>query len=187
MPEILWSLSTRERRSSVGWHTRKCIPRSRNCCYGAMVERKRLRPVSRTYPRRKSATAYRRLVPQARTRRPRCALPKGCGCNHRSAMGAGTRAVGQPELIVCDRFRLPELQDCVNGTPVVPRVTRWSEASEDIRALRRMALDRPLARPIGDQICDLHGATERYRPQPGIRYGLPRQSPTLHECCWYPF
>ena len=74
---------------------------------------------------------------------------------------------GQPELIVCDRFRLPELQDCVNGTPVVPRVTRWSEASEDIRALRRMALDRPLARPIGDQICDLHGATERYRPQPG--------------------
>ena len=74
---------------------------------------------------------------------------------------------GQPELIVCDRFRLPELQDCVNGTPVVPRVTRWSEASEDIRALRRMALDGPLARPIGDQICDLHGATERYRPQPG--------------------
>ena len=52
---------------------------------------------------------------------------------------------GAPEAILCDRFRLNELADCVNGTPLVPRVTRWSEASEDIRALRKIAADGPLA------------------------------------------
>ena len=52
---------------------------------------------------------------------------------------------GLPEVILCDRFRLNELADCVNGTPLVPRVTRWSEASEDIRALRKIAADGPLA------------------------------------------
>ena len=52
---------------------------------------------------------------------------------------------GAPEAILCDRFRLNELADCVNRTPLVPRVTRWSEASEDIRALRKIAADGPLA------------------------------------------
>ena len=56
-------------------------------------------------------------------------------------------AWGAPSRIVCDRFRLAELRDCVNGTHVLPRVTRWSEASEDIRAVRKMALDGPLACP----------------------------------------
>ena len=52
----------------------------------------------------------------------------------------------RPEFIVCDRFRLPELLDRAGGhLPILPRVTRWSEASEDIRALRRMAADGPLA------------------------------------------
>ena len=50
---------------------------------------------------------------------------------------------GRPEVIVCDRFRLGELQDCVNGTPLVPRVSRWSEASADIRATRKAAKDGP--------------------------------------------
>ena len=54
-------------------------------------------------------------------------------------------AWGAPEVVICDRFRLAELQDCVNGTPIVPRVARWSEASEDIRALRKAAVDGPLA------------------------------------------
>ena len=54
-------------------------------------------------------------------------------------------AWGQPASILCDRFRLAELADCLNGTPLVPRVTRWSEASEDIRALRKLAADGPLA------------------------------------------
>ena len=52
---------------------------------------------------------------------------------------------GTPELIVCDRFRLGELRDCVNGTQVIPRVSRWSEAGEDIRSLRRLSKDGPLS------------------------------------------
>ena len=51
---------------------------------------------------------------------------------------------GAPESVICDRFRLGELQDCVNGTPVVPRVSRWSEAAFDIRSLRKLAADGPL-------------------------------------------
>ena len=53
----------------------------------------------------------------------------------------------RPLAVVCDRFRLPELWDSLAGTgvPVVPRMTRWSESSEDIRALRRFAADGPLS------------------------------------------
>ena len=54
-------------------------------------------------------------------------------------------AWGSVEVIICDRFRLAELQDCVNGTPIVPRIARWSEASADIRATRKAAKDGPLA------------------------------------------
>ncbi len=51
----------------------------------------------------------------------------------------------QPEVVVCDRFRLPELADETDGTvPLLPRVSRWSESTEDIRALRTMAADGPL-------------------------------------------
>ena len=52
---------------------------------------------------------------------------------------------GSPEAVVCDRFRLPELADAVNGTRLIPRVLRWSEASEDIRGLRSLAADGPLS------------------------------------------
>lgn len=56
------------------------------------------------------------------------------------------RAWGRPRVIVCDRFRIAELEDNVRGKcPVSPRVSRWSEASEDIRALRKLAKDGPLA------------------------------------------
>ena len=60
---------------------------------------------------------------------------------HRAAVSTW----GPPEVILCDRFRLGELQDCVNGTPLSPRVARWSEAASDIRALRKLAADGPLA------------------------------------------
>ena len=54
---------------------------------------------------------------------------------------------GRPKLIVCDRFRLPELQDAIKGgVRLEPRITRWSESAFDIRALRRMVRDGPLAR-----------------------------------------
>ena len=46
---------------------------------------------------------------------------------------------------MCDRFRLGELFDATKGlVPIEARVTRWSEASEDIRALRKMVKDGPL-------------------------------------------
>ena len=61
-------------------------------------------------------------------------------------MHAIADAWGLPEVVVCDRFRLAELQDCSpRGLQIEPRVSRWSESSEDIRALRRMAADGPLS------------------------------------------
>lgn len=51
----------------------------------------------------------------------------------------------RPEGIICDRVRYDELRDAVKGSiPLNPRVSRWSEAAEDIRALRKMALDGPM-------------------------------------------
>ena len=52
---------------------------------------------------------------------------------------------GLPAGIVCDRFRLPELADAAPSIPITPRVTRWSEASFDIRALRKLGADGPFA------------------------------------------
>ena len=53
---------------------------------------------------------------------------------------------GKPQLVVLDRFRLAEFEDAVKrGARLEPRVSRWSEASFDIRALRSMALDGPMA------------------------------------------
>ena len=47
---------------------------------------------------------------------------------------------------ICDRFRLPELLDAFAGrVRIIPRVTQWSEASADIRALRGLALDGELS------------------------------------------
>ena len=54
-------------------------------------------------------------------------------------------AWGRPELIISDYFRHGEVQDCAPGIPVKTRRTRWSESSEDIRALRRLAMDGPLS------------------------------------------
>ena len=52
----------------------------------------------------------------------------------------------RPRAILCDRFRLGEVQDAVAGRcPVLPRVTRWSESTEDIQATRRLALYGDLA------------------------------------------
>ena len=51
---------------------------------------------------------------------------------------------GAPSAIISDRFRIAEIEDHA-PCEVVPRVTRWSEAAEDIRILRKWALDGPLA------------------------------------------
>ncbi|WP_419922333.1 hypothetical protein [Candidatus Poriferisodalis sp.] len=52
---------------------------------------------------------------------------------------------GAPARILCDRFRLGELEDQTTGIRVEPRMTRWSEAAEDVRALRRLSKDGPLS------------------------------------------
>ena len=61
------------------------------------------------------------------------------------AMLAGliTETWGTPAGLISDRFRIPDMADA--GLPVEPRMTRWSESSEDIRALRKMAKDGPLS------------------------------------------
>ena len=51
---------------------------------------------------------------------------------------------GVPRVIVCDFFRLSELRD-VAPCPIASRRTRWSEAAEDIRGLRKLVKDSPLA------------------------------------------
>ena len=67
---------------------------------------------------------------------------------------AAVEAYGRPQRIICDRFKLPELRDVVRGTvPLIDRVTRWSDATFDIGALRKFAKDGPLsceesARPL---------------------------------------
>ena len=52
----------------------------------------------------------------------------------------------RPAVMLCDRFLIASLKDEVRGRwPLVPRVTRWSEATEDISAFRRLAADGPLS------------------------------------------
>ena len=52
---------------------------------------------------------------------------------------------GKPRVIVGDRFREGELRDAVKGVRIEPRVSRWSESSEDIRSLRQSAKDGPMS------------------------------------------
>ena len=54
-------------------------------------------------------------------------------------------AWGYPALLVCDLFRKRELEDVVGDVPLETRRALWSEASEDIRATRRLVKDGPLS------------------------------------------
>ena len=90
---------------------------------------------------RAPAGVYRRLVQSGALRvaeglrvQPPAELHRAC-----------VEAWGRPEVIVCDRFRLGELQDAVGSILLSPRVARWSEAASDIRALRTLAADGPLS------------------------------------------
>ena len=50
----------------------------------------------------------------------------------------------RPANVVCDRFLINTLRDAAAGRwRISPRRTRWSEATEDIAALRTLALDGP--------------------------------------------
>lgn len=61
------------------------------------------------------------------------------------------QAFGRPRGIICDRFRLNDLRDCVHGIPIDNRVTQWSEAAADIRAVRKAALDGELSAAPGSR------------------------------------
>ena len=54
-----------------------------------------------------------------------------------------------PAGVICDRFRLNELRDAAAAerlrVQIAPRMSRWSEAAEDIRGLRKYAKDGPLS------------------------------------------
>ena len=52
---------------------------------------------------------------------------------------------GTPAKTLLDRFRFYQLEDCSRGLRLEARVTRYSEASADIRALRKFARNGPLA------------------------------------------
>ena len=52
---------------------------------------------------------------------------------------------GRPSNLIVDRFRLDDLRDAGVPCAVTTRVTRWSEASADIRALRSRTKDGPFA------------------------------------------
>ena len=61
-----------------------------------------------------------------------------------TAMGEIGRRGWVPVVVVCDTFKVPDLKDATK-LRINPRRQRWSEASEDIGALRRLALDGNLA------------------------------------------
>ena len=49
-------------------------------------------------------------------------------------------------MIIADRHRLLELEQVIKGrVKLEARVTRWFDAAADIRALRKLAMDGPLA------------------------------------------
>ena len=52
---------------------------------------------------------------------------------------------GAPEFVIADRFKAKDLKDAIGSIRLVTRVTRWSEATFDIGALRKFAKDGPLA------------------------------------------
>ena len=81
-------------------------------------------------------------------------------------------AWGVPTEVVLDRFRLDALKDAAPSWRIKPRVTRWSEASDDIRALRKIALDGPLSCPKESQAlitASLSAATVRNDDQGSTR------------------
>ena len=96
------------------------------------AQEKRDRVPGGTYQRLVSSGA---LVPADGQRVPSVAL----------LVDAITERWGGAAAIVCDRFRLPELEDAAPGWAIEPRVAQWSASTEDIRGLRRQASDGTLA------------------------------------------
>ena len=87
-------------------------------------------------------------------------------------LDAARAAWGPADHIVCDRFRINELRDHARGVQVVDRVSRWSEASEDIRHVRKMFLDGPVTPSVASRpllIASLSAAMVRNDDQGNVR------------------
>ena len=96
---------------------------------------------------RVSAGAYARLVDKGVLR-----LAEGLRVPPVSMLMSWIREDwGEPALILCDRFRLPELRDAAPPGRVAPRTTRWSDAAFDIRALQKLSRDGGMACPREDE------------------------------------
>ena len=94
----------------------------------------------------KSATGYRRAPTRPLWTWAPLRVAEGLRVQPPGQLIAAAREEwGALEQVICDRFRLGELMDVVDGCPVVPRVSRWSEAAFDIRSLRRLSKDGPLS------------------------------------------
>ena len=119
-------------------------PRS-GCGAPAVLKLSRWRPASRAFEAQETArpgavgehiAGWRCAV--------RCAWPKDLRvATTRPNCGAPSRRRGEsPARVVCDRFRLAELHRCdwTGRVAGYASESRWSEASEDIRALRKMTL-----------------------------------------------
>ena len=50
-----------------------------------------------------------------------------------------------PRVYVCDRWRVDDLRDTKTRVRIIERRNQWSDASHDVRSLREMAEDGPLA------------------------------------------
>ena len=126
-----------ERAWSAAW----CLWRNgRSECYAlapgipSLAERERADAMPRGLYRKLAAAGVLEVEEGLRVSRPETLL-------------AGLVARGiRPDVVFCDRFMLGQLRDAVAGRwPIEPRVTRWSEATEDIAAFRQLVKDGPLS------------------------------------------
>ena len=126
-----------ERSWSAAW----CLwPNGRSECYALcpgipdLAERERADAMPRGLYRRLAADGVLLVDGGRRVSRP------GVLIDHLTSAGI------VPAVIYCDRFMLGTLEDAVKGRwQVVPRVTRWSEATEDISSFRRLVADGPMS------------------------------------------
>ena len=65
----------------------------------------------------------------------------------RHLLGEAVYRFGQPSRIVCDFFQLDDLRNAAGGLAgrIVPRRTRWSESTADIKALQALVRDGGLS------------------------------------------
>ena len=113
------------------------------------MRRLRLRLASLTLPSRKSAIRVGGGVYQRLVDRGLLGIADGLMVQPPSQLwDMVLERWGVPFGVVCDFFRLGELHDAIQGAcEIEPRRARWSEASADIRALRRIGRDGPLSIP----------------------------------------